>query len=27
VNDTEWWHYDYRDWPSYRIGNVMFKDL
>jgi zinc D-Ala-D-Ala dipeptidase len=27
VNDNEWWHYDYRDWPSYRIGNRMFKDL
>ncbi len=27
VNDSEWWHYDYRDWPSYRIGNTMFKDL
>jgi len=27
VNDDEWWHYDYRDWQSYRIGTVMFKDL
>jgi len=27
VNDDEWWHYDFRDWQSYRIGNVFFKDL
>jgi D-alanyl-D-alanine dipeptidase len=27
VNDDEWWHFDYRDWQSYRIGTVMFKDL
>jgi D-alanyl-D-alanine dipeptidase len=27
VNDTEWWHYDHRDWQSYRINNSMFKDL
>ena len=27
VNDDEWWHFDYRDWPSYRIGTAMFKDL
>jgi D-alanyl-D-alanine dipeptidase len=27
VNDDEWWHFDYRDWQSYRIGTVLFKDL
>ena len=27
VNDDEWWHYDCRDWQSYRIGNEFFKDL
>lgn len=27
VYANEWWHFDYRDWASYRIGNTMFKDL
>ena len=27
VNDDEWWHYDYRDWQSYRIGTARFEDL
>jgi D-alanyl-D-alanine dipeptidase len=27
VDDEEWWHYDYRDWQQYRIGNAFFKDL
>ena len=27
VNDNEWWHFDCRDWQSYRIGNEFFKDL
>lgn len=27
VNDDEWWHYDYRNWQQYRIGNAYFKDL
>jgi D-alanyl-D-alanine dipeptidase len=27
VDDEEWWHYDYRDWQQYRIGNAHFKDL
>ena len=27
VNETEWWHFDYRDCPAYRISNVLFKDL
>ncbi|MBK5256245.1 MAG: M15 family metallopeptidase [Vicinamibacteria bacterium] len=21
VYDSEWWHFDYKDWPLYRIGN------
>jgi CubicO group peptidase (beta-lactamase class C family)/D-alanyl-D-alanine dipeptidase len=24
VNPQEWWHFDYQDWRSYRIGNVPF---
>jgi D-alanyl-D-alanine dipeptidase len=27
VNSTEWWHFDHRDWQSYRIGARMFKEL
>jgi D-alanyl-D-alanine dipeptidase len=27
VYEFEWWHFDYRDWQSYRIGNVRFEDL
>jgi D-alanyl-D-alanine dipeptidase len=27
VYEFEWWHFDYRDWKSYRIGNVPFEDL
>ena len=27
VNDDEWWHFDYRDWQQYRVGNAFFKDL
>ena len=23
----EWWHFDYKDWKRYRIGNVDFKDI
>jgi D-alanyl-D-alanine dipeptidase len=26
-NPKEWWHYDYKDWKLYRIGNVKFEDL
>lgn len=22
VNPLEWWHFDYRDWPHYRLANV-----
>ena len=21
VYETEWWHFDYKDWPRYAIGN------
>jgi D-alanyl-D-alanine dipeptidase len=24
VYPFEWWHYDYRDWKAYRIGNMPF---
>jgi D-alanyl-D-alanine dipeptidase len=24
VNPTEWWHFDYKDWRQYPIGNVAF---
>lgn len=27
VNPTEWWHFDYKDWKQYSIGNVPFEDL
>ena len=27
VYEFEWWHFDYRDWPSYPIGNLRFEDL
>jgi len=27
VYEFEWWHFDYRDWQSYRIGNVRFEDI
>ena len=27
VNANEWWHFDYKDWPKYRIGNRSFEDL
>ena len=23
----EWWHFDYRDWESYRIGNIPFSEI
>jgi CubicO group peptidase (beta-lactamase class C family)/D-alanyl-D-alanine dipeptidase len=25
--DSEWWHFDYKDWQRYRIGNVDFDKL
>ncbi len=27
VYEAEWWHFDYNDWPSYRIGNERFEQL
>jgi D-alanyl-D-alanine dipeptidase len=27
VNEFEWWHFDYRDWPHYAIGNVPFEEI
>ena len=27
VYDTEWWHFDYRDWPRYAIQNVPFEEI
>ena len=26
-NPTEWWHFDYKDWKQYPIGNTRFEDL
>lgn len=27
VYEFEWWHFDYRDWASYRIQTVRFEDI
>ncbi len=27
VYDTEWWHFDYKDWRIYPIGNQTFEQL
>lgn len=27
VFESEWWHFDYKDWRKYRIGNVPFEQL
>jgi D-alanyl-D-alanine dipeptidase len=27
VYEFEWWHFDYRDWKQYRIGNVTFEEI
>lgn len=27
VNPQEWWHFDYEDWKSYRIGNIPFDKI
>ena len=27
INPTEWWHFDYKDWRRYPIGNQRFEDL
>jgi serine beta-lactamase-like protein LACTB len=27
VYDAEWWHFDFRDWRQYPIGNATFEEL
>ncbi|MCA9085766.1 MAG: serine hydrolase [Planctomycetaceae bacterium] len=27
IYEYEWWHFDYKDWQKYRIGNATFEDL
>jgi D-alanyl-D-alanine dipeptidase len=27
VLPEEWWHFDYRDWPSYAVQNDTFESL
>lgn len=27
VYEAEWWHFDYKDWQKYRIGNVQFEQI
>jgi D-alanyl-D-alanine dipeptidase len=27
VYDAEWWHFDYKDWQRYRIGNQRFESI
>jgi serine beta-lactamase-like protein LACTB len=27
VYETEWWHFDYKDWPHYAIGNLSFEEI
>jgi zinc D-Ala-D-Ala dipeptidase len=27
VYESEWWHFDYRDWREYAIGNVPFEKM
>ena len=27
VNEYEWWHFDYKDWPRYPILNISFAEL
>ena len=27
VFEAEWWHFDYKDWQKYRIGNVAFDQI
>jgi CubicO group peptidase (beta-lactamase class C family)/D-alanyl-D-alanine dipeptidase len=27
VYEAEWWHFDYKDWRSYPIGNLTFEQL
>lgn len=27
VFEYEWWHFDYKDWRNYRIGNIAFNEI
>jgi D-alanyl-D-alanine dipeptidase len=27
INADEWWHFDYKDWQKFRIGNVRFEEI
>ncbi len=27
VYEEEWWHFDYKDWKKYAIGNKTFEEL
>jgi D-alanyl-D-alanine dipeptidase len=27
VYSAEWWHFDYKDWQKYRIGNLRFEEI
>lgn len=27
VLNVEWWHFDFKDWKSYRIGNIPFSKI
>jgi D-alanyl-D-alanine dipeptidase len=27
VYEAEWWHFDYKDWQKYRIGNLTFEQI
>jgi serine beta-lactamase-like protein LACTB len=27
VYEAEWWHFDFKDWRQYRIGNASFEEL
>jgi D-alanyl-D-alanine dipeptidase len=27
VYEAEWWHFDYKDWRRYPIGNLTFEQL
>jgi D-alanyl-D-alanine dipeptidase len=27
VYEAEWWHFDYKDWRKYGIGNSRFEEI
>lgn len=27
VDGGEWWHFDFKDWPEYSIGNAVFEQI